>query len=106
MLPLLLEKILCKNKNEQLIVSWTKVVINANAKREVCVCAHTRVWFMELKITFMEFPLTLCPEMKVHLTQTCFNLARRLSLDTVTLSYRLAVTSELTPRVHVIELFL
>lgn len=43
MLPLLLERILCKNKNEQLTVSWTKVVINANAKREVCACAHTSV---------------------------------------------------------------
>lgn len=41
MLPLLLERILCKNKNEQLIVSWTKVVFSANAKKGgVCVCTH------------------------------------------------------------------
>ena len=99
MLPLLIERILCKNKNEPLLylgLRWLS---------EMCACGHTSVVYGAGNHRH-GFPLTLRPETKVHLTQTCFNLTRLLSLDTVTLSYRLAVTSELTLRVHVIELFL
>lgn len=71
----------------------------------MCACAHMSVVYGAENHRH-GFPLTLRPDMKVHLTQTRFNLARLLSLDTVTLSYRLAVTSELTLCVHVIELFL